>query len=164
MSQVSVCSEKAGQNQTRLWTKGKGKEGWVCSCCRSALMQQASRTKNFTRVASSSQWDPSLSSSPSFGLGCLCEWLCVWVLCLAQNAQLATECTLRPPTYIWTSVHQDTSQSIWPVVEEKWRRATEKVTKNSRPPTSCHTHRPVLSEPRTAKQQEVNKRRSLSSE
>lgn len=57
----------------------------VFSSCRSALMQHVFRPKNFTLVASSSLWDPSLSSSRIwFGMNvCVCaslsECLCVFM-------------------------------------------------------------------------------------
>lgn len=55
--------------------KGRKECGCVFSSCRSALMQHAFRPKNFTPVASSSLWDPSLSSTHTwFGMSaCVCE-------------------------------------------------------------------------------------------
>lgn len=55
---------KNGAIKPNLALNKKKNEVRVCvfSSCRSALMQHAFRPKNFTPVASSSLWDPSLSS------------------------------------------------------------------------------------------------------
>lgn len=62
---ICLCGDKKDKNKfaSEQWRK----EASVCVClflsCRSALMQHVFRPKHFTLFASSSQWDPPISSS-----------------------------------------------------------------------------------------------------
>lgn len=137
-------------------------------------MQHVFRPKNFTLVASSSLWDPSLSSSRIwFGMS-VCISVCVSVCLCAppllpgpeSSTQLSSECALRP--HIVSRFCEGASQLILSVLSG--RKATcgkeEVASYQSTLDHQCHTApaTPVLAGPRTAKQQEGNKRRSQSGE
>lgn len=79
-------------------------------------MQHVFRPKHFTLFASSSQWDPSLSSSRiCFGTSvCISQrvfvCLCAPPLFPESSAQLDSECALRP--HIIRNFYEGASQSI----------------------------------------------------
>lgn len=154
--------------------KGRKECGRVCSSCRSALMQHTFRPKNFTPVASSSLWDPSLSSSRTwFGMSARARLrvsVCSCAPPLLPGPESSAQLRMRTQAphcaqFLWRRVTIDLEvfvcQGNRQHVSQRRSHLNQRALDHRRHATPATS---VLAEPRTAKQQEGNKGRGQSRE